>query len=113
MSQREWPGFHIHAYLSLMMRQQSKLTIITRTPEALCKDLLAAAAVLGVFTGCVQMNKLPVISILLMKVTQRGTAQALRPCTCKQLNEATQLHSEAEWTIDEVEIGQVLSRNLT
>ena len=31
----------------------------------------------------------------------------MRPLTIAQLLKATQAHSEAEWTVDDVEIGQV------
>ncbi|KDQ60956.1 hypothetical protein JAAARDRAFT_67377 [Jaapia argillacea MUCL 33604] len=36
-----------------------------------------------------------------------AAAQSLRPCSVKQLLNATQAHTDAEWRIDDVEIGQV------
>ncbi|PCH37976.1 replication protein A subunit RPA32 [Wolfiporia cocos MD-104 SS10] len=39
---------------------------------------------------------------------RRGAAaQSLRPTTIKQLLNATQMHSEADWTINDIEVGQV------
>ncbi|KNZ71816.1 Replication factor A protein 2, partial [Termitomyces sp. J132] len=37
----------------------------------------------------------------------REASHSLRPCTVSQLLKATQAHSDAEWTVDDVEIGQV------
>jgi len=34
-------------------------------------------------------------------------SQSLRPLTCRQLLDATQAHSDAEWMLEEAEIGQV------
>lgn len=43
-----------------------------------------------------------------MSALQRGgTAQSLRPVTIKQLRDATQAHADAEWRIDDIEIGPV------
>ncbi|KAH9843057.1 uncharacterized protein C8Q71DRAFT_735700 [Rhodofomes roseus] len=36
-----------------------------------------------------------------------GALHSLRPVTIKQLLNATQAHSDAEWSIDEVEVGQI------
>ncbi|KAI8998628.1 replication protein A subunit RPA32 [Trametes punicea] len=38
---------------------------------------------------------------------RRGTSHSLRPVTLKQLVDATQAHSDAEWVIGDVEVGQV------
>lgn len=38
---------------------------------------------------------------------RRTAAHSLRPVTVKQLLNATQAHSDAEWTIDDAEVGQV------
>lgn len=38
---------------------------------------------------------------------QRTAAQSLRPVTVKQVHSATQAHTDAEWMLEDMEIGQV------
>jgi replication factor A2 len=46
-------------------------------------------------------------AIVLMNIQRTEISQSLRPLTVKQLNKASQAHVDAEWRVDDVEIGQV------
>lgn len=40
-------------------------------------------------------------------LTQKEASHSLRPLTVAQILKATQAHADAEWTVDDSEIGQV------
>ena len=46
-------------------------------------------------------------AIVLIHVQRTEMSHSLRPLTVMQLNKALQAHTDAEWRVDDVEIGQV------
>ena len=54
--------------------------------------------------SCAQRRQCAIVLIYLQRTE---ISQSLRPLTILQLNKASQAHVDAEWRVDDVEIGQV------
>ena len=46
-------------------------------------------------------------AIVLIYIQRTEISHSVRPLTVMQLNKASQAHTDAEWRVDDVEIGQV------
>lgn len=91
-------------------RHQLKILTMAAQVEATCKEVvrnstaLRAEAVVSVKSSTLNSRFFSLVIIL-----QRSAPQSLRPVTIKQIYAATQAHTDAEWMLEEVEVGQVRS----